>query len=184
MYNIDNISIKEYFELTDSSKYDIFIDTLTPINIFNGKTFDVNKLTLDEVHVIVKILNSSTIDSLKNMYIELYKLGSYEVSANKEFYSASVFDLFKTKKFINDYINNLIETENKILKGEPDEKLIRIGAAEKLQPVSYLLTKIRLAEQFGVTPDVVGKWKYSDAFSLMIANKKSNDVQRLYAQTK
>jgi len=184
LFSIENISIKEYFELQDSSKYDIFIDTLTPDNIFSGKRFDANRLTLDEVHVITQILKYSNIDKIKGMYIELFKLGSFEISAEKEFYNTSVFDLFRTKKYINDFINNLVDTENKLLKGVPDEKLIRIGAAEKLAPVSFLLTKMRLAEQFCVSPKEVGNWNYNYAFSLMIANKKSNDIQREYAQLK
>ncbi len=184
MYSIENISIKEYFELLDSSEYDIFVDTLTPNNVFNGKRFDVTKFTFDDVKIVQGILNNATIDNIKDLYIQLFKLGSYDVNANVEFYNTSIFDLFRTKKYINDYIIKLINTESKVLSGIPDPKMMRVNAGEKLKVVSHLLTKMRLAEQFNTSPDEIGKWKYTTVFPILLANKLNNDVQREYAQLK
>lgn len=184
MYSIDNISVKEYFNLQDTSKYDIFIDTINPINLYSGKRFDTNKLTFDEVEVIKKILNDPTLDSVKDMFIELFKLGSYEVSAAAEFYSTSIFDLFRAKKYLQDYIIKLVETENKVLAGIPDDKLLMINAAERLKVVNHLLTKMRLAEQFSTSPNEIGKWRYTTVFPIMLANKLNNDVQRDYQNIK
>ena len=183
-FSINNITIKEYFELKDSSEYDIFIDTLQPNNVFNGKRCNLSKLTFDEVEVIKKIFLNPTIENIKDLFIELFRLGTIEVSAINEFLNTSIFDLFRSKKYIQEWLTNLIETENKQLAGIPDDKLVMINAAERLKAVSHLLTKIKLAEQFGKSPSEIGNWKYITVFTILIANKINNDIQIDYSRQK
>ena len=184
MYIIENISIKEYYELQDSSDYDIFIETINGKNEFNGRRCSISTLTFDEVEVIKNIFLSANMDNIQMLFIELFKLGSYECSAVNEFLNASIFDLFRAKKHIQDYIIKVIETENTQLAGIPDDKLIMVKAGERLKAVSHLLTKMRLAEQFSTTPIDIGKWNYNTVFTILIANKRSNDVQRDYQNIK
>jgi hypothetical protein len=184
MYSIENISVLEYFQLEDTTDYDIFIETINAKNIFNGHRFDKSKLTFDEVEILKGILQNPTMDNIKEMFIELFHLGNYDTSADNEFNNTSVFDLFRAKKYIQDYIVKIVDTENKVLAGVPDDKLIMINAGEKLKAVSHLLTKMRLAEQFGKSPNEIGNWKYNTVFSIMLANKLSNDVQREYQNIK
>ena len=184
MYSIDNISVLEYFQLEDTSDYDIFIETINAKNIFNGHRFDKSKLTFDEVEILKGILQNPNLDNIKEMFIELFHLGNYKTSADNEFNNTSVFDLFRAKKYIQDYIVKIVDTENKVLAGVPDDKLIMINAGEKLKAVSHLLTKMRLAEQFSKAPSEIGNLKYNTVFSYMLANKLSNDVQREYQNIK
>ena len=184
LYSIDNITVREYFSLIDTSQYDIFIDTIKPKSVYNGKSFSASSLTFDEVEVIKNILNSPTLDNIKDMFVELFKLGSFEMSADYEFYNTSIFDLFRAKKYLQDYIIELVDKENKVLAGIPDDKMLMINAAEKLKVVSHLLTKMRLAEQFSKSPNEIGKWKYNTVFPIMLANKLNNDVQRDYQNIK
>ena len=184
MYSIDNITVKDYFELQDSSEYDMFIDTINPKNSFNGKRCNVSKLSFDEVEVIKSIFNNPTVNNIKELFIELFRLGDANTSANDEFHNTSVFDLFRAKRFLQDWIVKVIEVENIQLSGIADDKLLMINAAERLKAVSHLLTKMRLGEQFSKSPSEIGKWKYNTVFTMLVANKRSNDVQRDYQQIK
>lgn len=184
MYSIENISIKEYFTLENTSEYDVFIDTIKPKNIFNGKRCNLKALTFDEVEVIKSIFNNPTHENIKYLFIELFKLGSIEQSATDEYLNTSIFDLFRVKNYLQDWILKLVERENKVLAGIPDEKLEMINASERLKAVSHLLTKIRLAEQFSKSPDEIGKWKYNTVFTILTANKLNQDIQREYQQIK
>lgn len=184
-YSIENISIKQYFELVDSSEYDIFIDVMQSSNVFNGKRCNLSKLSFDEVEYIKKLLNSRpSINDMMVLFIELFNLGSIDISAQNEFLNASVFDLFRCKKYIQDYIVEIVEREIKVLNGEPDTKLIMINASERMQPFSHVMSKMRLAEQFSVTPKEIGKWKYNEVFGYLVANKVNNDIQRDYQKQK
>jgi hypothetical protein len=183
-YSINNITVKEYFELKDSSEYDIFIDTINAKNEFSNKHCNVSKLTFDEVEVVKQIFQNPTIENIKELFIELFKLGSIEISAEKEFYNASIFDLFRAKRYLQDWIVDVIEKENIQLAGVPDEKLQMINAGERLKAVSHLLTKMRLGEQFGKSPNEIGQWKYNTVFTILVANKRSNDIQREYSEIK
>ena len=184
MYKIDNISIQDYFTLEDTSSYDVFIDTLKPKNDFNGKRCHLNNLTFDEVEVLKSIFNKPTPEAIKDLFVELFDLGSYEVSAEQEYLNTSVFDLFRAKNYLQQYILNVVKREGQVLAGIPDEKLEMINAGERLKAVSHLLTKMRLAEQFGKAPNEIGAWKYNTVFTLLTANKINQDIQREYQQIK
>lgn len=184
-FSIKNITVKEYLDLEDSSEYDVFIDNLKGINSFSNKKCYLDKLTFDEVEYLKKFLsNSPDLEDLIVLFSELFNLGSYRQSAKDEFLNASIFDLFKSKKYIQDYIITIIEREIKVLSGEPDNKLIMINASERMQPFSHVMSKMRLAEQFSTTPDTVGKWKYNKVFGYLVANKVNNDIQRDYSKQK
>lgn len=184
MYKINNITIKEYFELENTTEYDIFIDSINPKNSFNGKFCNLSLLTFDEVKVIKDIFFKPTFENIQELIIELYRLGSFEISATEEYLNTSIFDLFASKNYIQKFITDLINRENKVLQGIPDDKMITLNASERLKPVNHILTKIRLAEQFGKAPHEIGKWKYTRVFSILVANKISNDIQIEYQKMK
>jgi hypothetical protein len=184
LYSINNISIKEYFSLKDSTKYDIFIDAIKPKNIFNGKKCNFNSLTFDEIKVMKDIFRNPTFENIQELIIELYRLGSFELSAIDEYMNASIFDLFAVKNYLQEFLINIINRENKVLSGSPDEKMIALNAQKRLEPVNHMLTKIRLAEQFGKAPHEIGSWKYNRVFSILVANKISNDIQLEYQKMK
>lgn len=165
--------------MKDSSGYDIFIDTLDAVNSFSGKVCLVKKLTYDEIEVIKQVFASPpVVNDLKDIFCLCYDLrGDMNQSADEQFYSTSVFDLFRAKRFLQEFITNIIEREIKTFTGVPDDKSIMINAAERLRPFNHQLSKIRLAEQFNYTPSEVGRLKYNYVFSLQASNKIYNDIQ-------
>ena len=185
MTEIDNISIIQYLNLEDSSSYDIFIDCLNPVNSFNGKQCNINKLTFDEVQVIKQILRHPNEETIKELIQELYNVkGSFVLSRDTEYYSASIFDLFKCITFLSDFVKSVIEKENNWFGGVDDDKMLMINASKRIAPFSHLLTKMNLAEQFSTTDSKVGGWKYNKVFALLQANKVNNDLKKEYNEIK
>lgn len=182
---INNISIREYFLLEDTSEYDVFIDTLNAKNLLCGKVCNYKALTFDEVEVIKSILRDPNLEDIKELLQMLYNIrGSYEQSADEEFFNESIFKLFAAKKYLTDFIQDVAEKEQKHLQGVPDEKAEMVQASKRLAPVSHLLTKMRLAKDYATTPKEIGKWKYKEVFSILVAEKRQADVMKDYADIK
>ena len=185
MYKIDNISIYDYFNLEDASSYDVFINTLKPVNSFNGRKCKVGNLTFDQIEVIKKIFSSPTIADIKDMFQTCFDIrGSFEESADYEFYNTSIFELFRAKRFLQDHIVTLIEREKNQLSGATDDKMLMINAGERLRPFNHQLTKMRIAEQFSRTPKEIGNWKYREVFSILVANKVNAEITKEYQEIK
>jgi len=183
--DIKNISIGEYLTLEDSTVYDIFIDTLNPKNFFCGRVANYNRLTFDEVQVIRSILNNPNSQDIKDLFCMLYNIrGSYEQSEDKEFLSQSVFELFAAKKYLDEYILMIGNRESKHLSGTPDVKAEMVNAGKRLAPFNHQLTKMRLGKEYSVDPDIIGGWKYSKVFSILVAEKAQADVMKDYNEIK
>ena len=185
LYSIEDITILEFLYLKDSSEYDIFIDTLDAVNSFAGKICQVKRLTYDEIEVLKQVFTNSNINDLKDIFCLCYDLrGDMNQSADEQFYNTSVFDLFRAKRFLQEFITTIIEREVKTFTGVPDDKSVMVNAAERLRPFNHTLSKIRLAEQFGITPKEVGKWRYSYVFSLQASNRIYSNIEREKAELK
>lgn len=182
---INNITIGEYFALKDSSEYDIFIDIMNPKNLLCGNVCNFKAITFDEMEVIKGILRNPNLADIKELFCELYNIkGSYTQSQDNQFFSESVFNLFSAKKYLTNFIEQITERESKHLGGAPDEKWLMVRGGERLGAVSHILTKMRLAEKFSTTPKIIGGWKYSEIFSILVAEKRQADVMKDYNSIK
>jgi hypothetical protein len=181
---IDNISIRDYFALQDTTAYDVFIDCMNPRNDFAGKSCNVSKLTFDEVEFMKGVFREPTFDNIKELFIHLFNIkGCIKRSAIDQYLSTSIFDLFRAKTFFQNFIKEIIDKE--ILQfSESDYKMDLLNAGERLRPFNHLLTKIRLAEQFSTTPSEIGGWKYSNTFTILVAIKAREDILEEYSQIK
>lgn len=185
MYSIDKITIREYFSLKDTGKYDIFINVLNPLNSFAGKKCYLEKLTFDQVEVIKSILNNPNLEDFKDMFLMVFNIkGDMSRSAEEVFYDADLFDMYRANKYIQEHIQRISEKEIQWLSGKEDDKLLMINASNRIAPFSHLLTKIRLAEQFATTPSVIGTWRYERVFNICVALKVNADLQKEYAEIK
>lgn len=172
--------------MIDTSEYDVFIDVINPKNFLCGKSCNLNDITFNEYHVIKSVFNSrSSLGDLQELLIHLYKIkGNVIMSADKVFLNESIFNLFRVKNHIKEYMIKKDELERKVLSGEPDYKLIAINASERLSYFNVELTKIRLAEQFGQDPSLVGEWRYNKVFNILAANNALSKVNADYAKVK
>ena len=171
--------------MEDTMQYDIFIDCMNPVNSFNGKQCQVSKLTFDEVEVMKSVFKNPTMDDIMELIIMCYDLrGDMNKSAQEQYLNTSIFDLFRVKTFLQEFIVNTIEKEIDWLSGKSDDKLLMINAEERLKPFSHILSKINLAEQFSTTVSEVGKWKYNTVFTILVANKVRHDLTTEYNEIK
>lgn len=183
---INDINIREYFTMIDTSEYDVFVNILSPVNLFCGKKCKVSNLTFDEIEYMKTLYSSKpTIEDIQELYIELFKInGSMSISESDLFLNESIFTLFKAQKFLQDYIVSIIRKEGKMLSGTPDPKMLAIKANERLSKFGAMSTKIRLAEQFKCDPSDVGKWKYSKVFHILAFNNEFSKVRSDYSKEK
>lgn len=182
---IENISIAEYFVLEDTVKYDIFLDHMNPENLFCGKKCNVNALTFDEVQVTRSIFSNPNSEDLKDLYLMLFDIrGDRDTSPEQIFLNESVFQLFKATNFIKQYIERINKKELEWLSGEESDVLKMLNASKRLAPFNHLLQKMDLAQMFGVTPDEIGKWKYSKVFIILASNKVRSEIQKEYNEIK
>ena len=185
MEEIEDITIQEYFNMKDSSQYDVFVDCMNPVNSFAGKQCDVSKLTYDEVEVIKMIFSNPTMEDVMELIIMCFGLrGDRNQSSVDQYLSTSVFDLFRANQFLQNYIKKVVDKEVLWFTGKDDDKLKMINAKERLKSVSHLLTKISLAEQFSVQETDIGGWKYSRVFTILVANKIKQDLTEEYNEIK
>lgn len=182
---IEDITIQDYFTMNDSSQYDMFVDIMNPVNMFAGRRCNTNNLTFDEVQVMKVLFQNPTFNTIEDLIILCYRLkGDIKQSAKKQYLSTSVFDLFRAKTFLQDFVINTIDKERMWLSGKSNEKLLMINAEQRLKPFSHLLTKIKLAEQFSTTDSEIGSWKYSKVFTILTANKIHADLMKEYNEIK
>ncbi len=103
---------------------------------------------------------------------------------NGSFFNGKIVELYRAQRYLTSWVENAIKRENLQLSGKIDEKWLRVNASERLAPVNHLLTKMRLAEKFSTNPDDIGGWRYSKIFTILVAEKRFNDVMHDYNEIK
>ena len=182
---VKNVTIYEYITGQDNGECDAFLDVINPKNELCGNDCNFNRLTFDEVEVIKSILRNPNLKDMKDIFMMLYNVrGSFKQSAENEFYEESIYKFFAARKYLINFINEISEKERKHLSTEACEKWEMVNGGKRLAPVSHLLTKIRLAKEFSTTPREIGNMKYSEIFSILVAENRYNSVMKDYNQIK
>lgn len=187
MFSVHDISVMDYLRLDEISalRYDIYIEHIKPRPKFCNKTMDASKLTYEQVELIKMTFRNPTIEEIKDLFIMLWHVkGDMIKSADVMFFEESIFNLFRAKNFLQGFITTLVEKEKKMLQGRTDDKSEMVNAGERLAPVSYILTKNKLAERFSCMPSDIAKMKYSEVFLILLADKMYADVSYDYNQIK
>jgi len=185
VFSIPDITISDYFKLNEVSalRYDIYINSIKPVNRFCSRVLDTSKLTYEQVELMKITFRNPTIEDIMDLFIMLYKIrGDVQTSAAEVFFNESIFNLFRAKNFLQEFITGIIEKEKNMLTGATDEKSKMVNAGERLAPVSYILTKNKLAERFSCMPRDIAQMKYSEVFLILLADKMYADVSHDYNQ--
>ena len=178
---LPNYTIEEYFKKPESVEIDIYLEYLKPVNRFAGNVFKTSELTFNEFHTIISIFQKPNALDVKDLFIYLYRIkGSFKKSPDKIFYSQSIYDFYRAKNFVMDFVKQKLEMEKKMLYSEPDEKMQAINAYERLAPFNVMLTKVKIGEQFGFSPEKVGKWKYTRVLNIMAVNNIRSNIKSDY----
>jgi len=185
MIKIADISVYDYFHAEDTTQYDVLVTCLKPLNSFAGKKCNVSNLTYNEVEVIKMILRQPTMQNIMDLIILCYDIrGTMKQSAEEIYLLTSVFDLFRAKQYIQNFIILILNREKSWLTGKKDDKLLMINSAQRTKNISQLLTKMMLAEKYSCTPKEVGNWKYSEVFAILVATKTKDDLFKEYNEIK
>lgn len=70
MYSIDDITVYEYFTMSDTGQYDLFINILKPDNKFAGHVCNTDTFTFDEVQLMRKLYNEPSAESMKELFVD------------------------------------------------------------------------------------------------------------------
>lgn len=187
MFSVPDITVAEYLNLDEISalRYDIYIENIKPKNRFCNRSCNVSKLTYEQVELMKMTFRNPTIEDIKDLFVILYQVrGNMLESSNYLFFNESVFQLFRAKNFLAEFITELIEKEKKMLSAAPDDKSDMVRAGERLAPVSYILNKNKLATRFGVLPSKIANMKYTEVFLILLADKMYADVSHDYNKIK
>lgn len=184
-FKIDNISILEYFQLEDTKEYDFYIEYMKPSSMFGRYVSRFKELTFDEVGYIKRTIQQPTVETIKNVFLMVFHLrDNEEETAEDYFFNQSIFDLFRCQKQIDLEIETIAKRESNAYQQRIDPKLIAIDAAKKLQPYQHQLSRMKVAEKYGKTPAEIGRWKYSEVFSILATLSQLDRINADYANQK
>lgn len=180
MYNLPNISVREFYEL-DEIEVLGYLDLQTVLNaknLFCGKVAKpLGQFTYGQVAEFKNIIQAPTADGLFQLFKTLYdvKIGQY--------LSASIIDYFYALKWIRAEIISLNEREKNALSSEPDQELKAAGV-DRLQRFKEGNVLIDFAERFSKTLDEIENWKYNVVFMILLRDKVKAEIENNYRQIK
>ncbi len=169
--DIPNITIEQWLGLDYSFKYDLAIDLVKAENKFNKKVCEFDRLTFDQVSLFKKLMVKPSMGDLSMIYQLCY--------GEQKFFKCKVFDLFKSKKWLDDKFIRVIKREENWLSSTPDEKTLRAKEeVDRLNQSGEWCIKVSLAEQFGFNPREIGGWPYILVMRIQRRNTALNEVKR------
>jgi hypothetical protein len=116
-----------------------------------------------------------------NDYFTIYKI-IYKQTP-ESFLKGTVLEFFTSLKYIQHWIEKINHKEQQALESSSDDKWIQAGG-DRLNIFGELGVMIRLAEQFGCTPQQIGDWRYNDVFTVLLWNNINNEIMKNYHHIK
>jgi len=176
---IKNISLLQYLELPEGNDYDVYMDILKPVNSFCGGSFDESKLTFDQHHTMISILNKPTLEDIQELFIHLFNIKRKGIrSCKHRFLNESVFTYFRARKVLS------MSFETMYLSSVPDPKMDILNACERLAPWGRRLSMIQIGKMFGKFPHEVGNIPYTEVIHSLVPVKIVEDIKFEYSQLK
>ncbi|SOC79835.1 hypothetical protein SAMN06296241_1372 [Salinimicrobium sediminis] len=186
MFNLDNITVKQFFHLKDENLAQQYLQFTLPGNPFYLKPRGVfakkeatplGQLTFGQVANIKHNLSKPSFENIFECFEFVFnvKLETY--------LRQDVISYFYALNWITSNLKQLVERESKSLGGDPDD-LLDMAGVKRLAAFGELNTLKSIAQQFGKSPEEVENWKYNLVFSLMLHDKVSGEVQTAYNQLK
>lgn len=173
-----NYTIEEYLRTEDTKDFDFVAQNLKPENKFAGRAWWTENMTFNEFHTIISILENPTLLDIKDLFVHLYRIrGNIQQSADEIFLKEKALQFFRARKFIEQFIQGKLKLEEKMLYADPDPRMLEINGYERLKPFNVLLSKVKIAEQFGKDPEEVGNWKYDKVLNLMAVNNVVAEIR-------
>ena len=180
MFNLDNISVEELFQLEERqfNEYFRLSQVMKHKKKFKGIDAKVlGKLTFGEVSELKRIFRAPSSEGMIRAFNIVYK------SKRAWVLSSDVVTFFYALNWIGESLNKLVVTENKLLATETDPWLEQAGVS-KLQKFGELPAMINLAERFATRPDGIETWPYNLVLSILAYDNVSGQIQVEYNELK
>jgi len=186
MYNLDNISVKQFWSLQDESlakQYLRFSNEkdpyfLKPKDMFAGRiATPLGQLTYGEVSNLKHNLSTPSFEGIYECFDAVFKVKL------TTYLNQNITSYFYALNWIKEQVTIILERENKTLGGERDP-LLEMAGVHRLIPFGELNILKTIAQQFSTTPMEVENWKYNLVYSLMLHDKVSGEVQKSYNELK
>lgn len=170
-----NIRLYQFSVLSEeeAEHYASVLQFLKPVDMVGKhKAKSLMSLTYNDVLMLKKL-------ATKDQYVQTFDIvfGIKE----RELYQVRVREFFSAFNWIRDQIKNLIEMEKRELGGDPDPEMTEAGI-NRLDSFGDMNAVIPLSTDYGVNPDVILGWRYSQVFMLLRHKKISGEIDRNYME--
>lgn len=179
-WNLEHITVKELYQLEE---YD-FLCYMELQKVMNSKPFfckhkaiKITSLKFGEVARIKRVLQNPTFEGLQDVFKMVFGV------KKTQYYNANVVDYFYGLDHIKNAIIEIVNREQKALKGKEDADLDAAGV-DRLSRFGELSTLIEVGKKFGKSPEEIEQWKYSLVFSIIFYGKVENEIKDNYSQIK
>jgi hypothetical protein len=177
---MENITIKQFISLPQSSQNDAVLSSLKPNNFFAGSKMSIGTMPYANVKFAIRLL--SKIDSWDTM-ARLFEI-CFDVAAS-DFWSANIVEYYQARAFMLSEFQRVINTESKMMASQStDEHLWVMAGADRLKPYSDTLPLIQLGKLFGLYPFDIGRKPYNEVFNMLVQIKVQNEVETEYQKLK
>ena len=179
MYNLDKISVAEFYELPpDEFKSYLKLESVMTVNdnmFMKRKASSFGSLEYGEVSELKLNLMDPTFDNIVDIFRIVYKVKKFD------YLKANIVSYFYALKWIKKEMRLLLEKEKKLLSAEPDPELEMAGS-KRLSIFGDLSTLIELGRSYSKSPEEIEKWKYSLVFSILVYDKMTGEIRKSYRE--
>lgn len=174
-----NITVKEYFSLEDSSKYN-FLEHSLPSSKFGAFDFDINKLSYKKVKGVMRTLRGfESVKDVKDIFETCYDI------TENEFFNSKIVDYFPAKNYIVKEFANMLEREHKLLSSLSGDALIwEAAGGKRLNRFSDILPINQLGKIYGIYPFELQDYKYIDILTLLTIEKEQTEIEKRFNEIK
>lgn len=179
MFNLTNISVKEFFQLNDQEVMSyVELQTIMkskPI-FLNRKAKDLGQLEFGQVAQLKRNISNPTFENLYESFKMVFG------TKKMEYLSADIISYFYALNWIRENIISIINKE-KALAPEPDPDLEMAGV-KRLSIFGEMSILINLGQKFSKTPTEIERWKYNLVFAILMYDKVHGEIQKNYMKIK
>lgn len=179
MFNLTNISVKEFFQLDEdtSLKYVELQSIMKSQDTFlKSRAIPLGQLSFGEVATLKRNIQNPTYESLMDSFKLVFKV------KQNQYLNADVVSFFYALNFIREKVIELNQKE-KVLESEIEPELEMAGV-KSLSVFGEMATLINLGERYSKCPTEIESWKYNLVFAILLYDKKKGEVQQKYQKIK
>lgn len=179
MFNLTNISVKEFFQLNeeDAMQYVELQAIMKSKPIFQKRRAKpLGSLEYGQVAQIKRAIMKPTYKNLLESFKMIFGVSQVQ------YLSADVINYFYALNWIRESILELMKKE-KALVPDPDPDLEMAGV-NRLQVFAEMAVLIDLGKKFGKAPTEIERWKYNMVYAILLYDKLHGEVQKKYLQIK